>query len=83
VVTTEDMLEKVAKIRYSYHVARDATKFLDLAKEYYLENKGEIEPLGKLIMDPTQWIARLYNSKIMNLLDIPHLEHGKKVGLCV
>jgi len=30
-----------------------------------------------------QWIMWLYNSKIMNLLDIPDFGHGKNVGLCV
>jgi hypothetical protein len=62
---------------------RDATKFPDLAEEAYLENTGEIGPLGKPIMEPAQWITGLYNSRIMNLLDIPHFGHGKNVGLCI
>jgi hypothetical protein len=30
-----------------------------------------------------QWVTSLYNSGVMNLLDIPHFGHGKNVGLCV
>ena len=51
VVTVDDMLGKVPKLRYSYNYVRDATKFPDLSKETYLENIGEIEPLGKPIME--------------------------------
>jgi hypothetical protein len=79
VVTVDDMLGKVPKLRYSDHDVRDVTKFPDLAEETYLTNTGEIGPLGKPIMEPTQWITGLYNSGIMNLLDIPHFGHGKNV----
>jgi hypothetical protein len=34
-------------------------------------------------MEPAQWITAMYNSGIMNLLDIPHFGHGKNVGHCV
>jgi hypothetical protein len=34
-------------------------------------------------MEPVQWITGLYNSGIMNLLDIPHFGGGKNVILCV
>jgi hypothetical protein len=83
VVTMQDMLRKVPKLRYSDHDVRDVTKFLDLAEESYLENTREIGPLGKPITEPTQWITRLYNSGIMNLLDISHFGCGKNIGLCV
>jgi hypothetical protein len=49
----------------------------------YLENRGEVGPLGKPILEPAQWVTGLYNSGIMNLLDIPHFGRGKNVGLCV
>jgi hypothetical protein len=52
VVTVDDMLGKVPKLRYSNHNVRDATKFPDLVKEAYLANIGEIGPLGKPIMEP-------------------------------
>jgi len=54
-----------------------------LVEEAYLANKREIGPLGKPIMEPAQWITRLYNSGIMNLLDIPHFGCSKNVGLCI
>jgi hypothetical protein len=47
VVTVDDMLGKVPKLRYSDHDVCDVTKFPDLAEETYLENTGEIGPLGK------------------------------------
>jgi hypothetical protein len=83
VVTGDDMLEKVPKLRYSDHYVRDVTKFPDLAEETYFENIGEIGPLGKPIMDPAQWITGLYNSEIMNFLDITHFRGSKNVGLYV
>jgi hypothetical protein len=49
----------------------------DLAEETYLENTREIGPLGKPIMDPTQWIPGLYNFRIMNLFDILHFGRCK------
>jgi hypothetical protein len=48
-----------------------------------LINTGEIGPLGRPVLEPVQWITGLYNSDIMNLLDIPHFGWGKNVGLCV
>jgi hypothetical protein len=48
---TEDMLSNVPKLRYLEHDVRNATKFLDLDEEAYLENTGEIGSLGKPIMD--------------------------------
>jgi hypothetical protein len=81
VVTVEDMLGKVPKLRYSSHDVRDMDNFPDLMKENYFADMGEIGPLGRPILDPTQWITWLYNLGIMNLLDIPHLEHGRNVGL--
>jgi hypothetical protein len=83
VVTVDDMLGKVPKLRYSDHDVCDKTKFPYLAKENYLLNIGEIGPLGKAIIDRAQWIIRLYNYGIMNLLDITHFGHDKNVRLCI
>jgi hypothetical protein len=83
VVTVEDMLGKVPKLRYFDHDVRYATKFLGLEEETYLEDMGEIGCLGRPIMEPAQWITSLYNYGIVNLLDIPHFKCGKNVGLCV
>jgi hypothetical protein len=40
VITMDDMLGKVPKIRYTDDDVRNAAKFLDLAKETYLINTG-------------------------------------------
>jgi hypothetical protein len=34
-------------------------------------------------MEPKQWIQGLYNTGIMNLLEIPHFGRGKDVNNCV
>jgi hypothetical protein len=66
-----------------YHDVTDTVKFPDFVQEVYLENRGEVGPLGKPILELVQWVTGLYNSGIMNLLDIPHFGRGKNVGLCV
>jgi hypothetical protein len=83
VVIVDDILGKVPKLRYSNHYVRDVMRFSYLSEEAYLANIGEIGPLGKPIMEPAQWIKGLYNSMIMNLMDILHFGRGKKVGLCI
>jgi hypothetical protein len=83
VITIDDILGKVPNLRCTDHDVRDAAKFPELAKENYLINIGEIGPLEKPILELAQWINGLYNSSIMNLLDIPHFGHGKNVILCV
>jgi hypothetical protein len=57
VVAVEDMLGKVPKLKYADHDVTDTTKFPDLAQEIYLENRGEVGPLGKPILEPAQWIT--------------------------
>jgi hypothetical protein len=82
-VTVDDMLKKVLKLRFSKHNVFDATKFPYLVEESYLENRWEIGPLGKPIAKLVQWITGLYNSRIMNLLDISHFARSKNLGLCI
>jgi hypothetical protein len=53
-----------------------------LAPQNYLENKGE-GPSRTPLLEPTQWILGLYNTRIMKLLDIPHFGHGKHINGCV
>jgi hypothetical protein len=77
------MLGKVPKLRYSEHDVHDATEFHHFSEEAYLVNTGEIGPLGKPIMEPVQWIIGLYNSRAMNLLDIPHFGRCKNVGIFI
>jgi hypothetical protein len=83
IINVDDMLGKVSKLKYSDQDVCDVTKFLDLAEDSYLLNTGEIGPLVKHRMEPAQWIMRLYNLGIMNLLDILHFGHGKNVGLYI
>jgi hypothetical protein len=54
-----------------------------LVKENYLIKIGEIGPLGKPVLDPTQCIMGFYNLGIKNLLDIPHFGRGKNISLCI
>jgi hypothetical protein len=82
-VTVEDMLGNVLRLRYSDHDVHNATKLLDLAEETYLANTMEIGPLDKTIMDPTQWIMELYKSGIISLSDILHFMHGTNVMLYI
>jgi hypothetical protein len=59
IVTVDDMLGKVPKLRYSDHDVCDAAKFQYLDEETYLENTVEIGPLGKPIMELAEWITRM------------------------
>jgi len=83
VVTMEDMSGKVPKLKYVDHEITDTMKFQDFAQEVYMENRGEVGPLGKPILEPAQSVIGLYNSGVKNLLDILHFWHGKNVGLCM
>jgi hypothetical protein len=47
-----------------------------------MECKGE-GPSGAPLLEPAQWILGLYNTWIMNLLDIPHFGHSKYINGCV
>jgi hypothetical protein len=47
-----------------------------------MERKGASSS-GVPILEPKQWIAGLYNTGIMNLLEIPHFGWGKDVNNCV
>jgi hypothetical protein len=51
-------------------------------REVYMESKG-VGLSGDPILEPKQWIAWLYNTGIMNLLEIPHFGRGKDVNACV
>jgi hypothetical protein len=47
-----------------------------------MESKG-ISVSEIPILEPNQWITSLYNTGILNLLEIPHFGHGKDVNNCV
>jgi hypothetical protein len=71
VKTEDNMVGGVDSLKYSDHDVSDATKFPYLAAQSYLESRGE-GPSGAPLLEPAQWILGLYNTDIMNLLDIPH-----------
>jgi hypothetical protein len=60
----------------------DVTKFPDLASQNYLESRGEGSS-GMPVLEPTQWILGIYNTSIMNLLDVPHFGRGKHINACI
>jgi hypothetical protein len=78
----DNMVGGVNGLKYSDHDVLDATKFLDLAMQSYLESRGE-GPSGMPLLEPAQWILGLYNTGIMNLLDMPHFGRGKYINACV
>jgi hypothetical protein len=55
------MLGKVPKLKYADHDVTNTTKFPNLLQESYFENRGEVGPLGKPILELVQWIIGLYN----------------------
>jgi hypothetical protein len=79
IIVVEDMLGFVPKLKYADHDITEVAKFLELAQEIYMERKG-ISSLGVPILEPKQWITGLYNTCIMNLLEIPHFGRGKDVN---
>jgi hypothetical protein len=47
-----------------------------------MERKG-VNATGVPILEPKQWITCLYNTCIMNVLDIPHFGRGKDISNCI
>jgi hypothetical protein len=82
IIVLEDMMGCVPKLKYADHDVTEVETFPELAQEFYMENTG-LTSKGILIMEPKQWITRLYNSDIMNLLEIPHYGRGKDVNACI
>jgi hypothetical protein len=72
----------VDKLKYANHDIADRDMFLDFSPQVYMERKG----IG-LSRDPflelNQWIGGLYNTSIMNLLEITHFGRGKDVNAFV
>jgi hypothetical protein len=69
-------------MRYSYHDVSDRDNFHEFVPQFYMERKGTSSS-GVPILEPKQWIVGLYNTGIMNLLEIPHFGRGKYVNNCV
>jgi hypothetical protein len=76
------MVGEVTTIKFYDHYVEDVTKFPDLTPQNYLESRGE-GSLGMPLLEPTQWILGLYNTGIMNLLDVPHFGQGKHINACI
>jgi hypothetical protein len=77
--TMPNLLGCVEKLCYLDHDVADMDKFLEFAIQFYLENVG-IGPFDDPIFQPKQWAARLANTIILNLLDIPHFGRGQDVN---
>ena len=78
VIVLPNIVGCVEKLQYSGHYVVDKDKFQELDPQVYLEIKGIIVT-GVLIIEQKQWIIGLYNTRIMDLLDIPHFGHDKDV----
>jgi glucose-6-phosphate isomerase len=66
-----DMLGCMNKMKYVEHYVTYMGKFPKFMLQIYMESKGP-GPSGDPILVPKQWIIWLYNTLIMNLLEIPH-----------
>jgi hypothetical protein len=77
-----DMLGFVNKLKYVDHDVADIGKFPKFVQQVYMDNRGE-GPLVDPILEPKQWIIGLYNTRIMNLLEIPHFGRGNDVNFCI
>jgi hypothetical protein len=73
------MVGGVDTMKYFDHDVVETVKFPNLAQHNYMESRGE-GPSGAPLLEPAQWILGLYNTWIMNLLDIPHFGHGKHIN---
>jgi len=66
-----NILGCVEKLRYAYHDGTNRDKFHEFEPHVYMERKW-ISVIGVPILEPKWWITCLYNTGIMNLLEIPH-----------
>jgi len=62
-----------------YHDVRNIDKLPEFVKQVYLERR-EVNTIGVPIMDPKKWIQGIYNTGIMNLLEILHFGKDKDVN---
>jgi hypothetical protein len=76
------MLGIVNKLKYVDHDVAYMGKFPEFTQQVYMEIKGE-GPSRDPILELKQWITGIYNTWIMNLLEIPHFGRGKDVNACV
>jgi hypothetical protein len=82
VQATAGLLGCIDKLRYADHDVSDTGKFPEFMQQVYMEILGT-GPLGDPVLQPKQWIAGLFNTGIMNFLEIPHFGRGKYVNNCI
>jgi hypothetical protein len=53
-----NLLGYVEKLKYSYHDVTETDKFLEFAKQVYLQTVG-LDPFGAPVHQPLQWVVGL------------------------
>jgi hypothetical protein len=79
VQATPSLLGCIERLWYAYHDVFDNNKFPEFAQQVYMESLG-MGPLGYPVLHPKHWVAGLVNTRILNLLEIPHFGRGKDVN---
>jgi hypothetical protein len=74
-----NLLGCIDKLRYADQDVKYTDKFPEFENKCTQESKGT-GPSGDPILEPKQWITGLYNTGVMNLLEIPHFGRGKDVN---
>jgi hypothetical protein len=67
-----NLLEHVEKLWYSDHDVTNMDRFLEFARQFYLDTIS-LGHFGEPINQPEQRVARMANTRILSLLDIPHI----------
>jgi len=73
------MLGYVDNFCYANHDVKGTDKFPEFVQHVYMEIKG-VSVTRIPILEPKQSIKVLYNTGIMNLLEISHFGRGKDVN---
>jgi len=77
----QPLLERVGIIGFSDFHLQDATQFPDFQFDYYTELTTL--PNGNESVQPKPWAKRLYKSRVMALLDLPHFGQSTPITCCV
>ena len=76
------MLGYVDNLCYANHDVKGTDKFPEFVQHVYMEIKG-VSVTRIPILEPKQSIKVLYNTGIMNLLEIPHFSCSLEINACV
>jgi hypothetical protein len=79
---TPNLLECMETLCYSDHDIVDVEKFREFARQVYLDDVG-IGPFEDPILQPKKWVDGLANTRILNVLDIPHFGRGRDAKICI